>query len=177
MSKTETATFAGGCFWCLDAVFRMTKGIKTVASGYGGGHVANPTYEQMHEQDTGHAEVVQVTFDPEIISYEVLCQIFWTTHDPTTLNQDGANVGTEYRSEIFYHNDEQKNTAEKVQHEFAEKLWSAPIVTRISKFTNFYPAEDYHQDYYNKNTQAGYCQVIINPKIAKFQQKFAQYLN
>ena len=173
---SETATLAGGCFWCLDAIFRQCKGVDSVASGFSGGHVENPSYEQSHTMDTGHAEAVQITFNPEIISYETILQIFWTTHDPTTLNRDGANVGPEYRSEIFYHDETQKNTADKVLHNFAEQLWEKPIVTKISKFKNFYPAEDYHQDYFNKNQSAGYCQVIINPKLAKFQEKFADYL-
>lgn len=176
MSKNDIATLASGCFWCLDAIFRQTKGVNKVTSGFSGGHVENPSYMQTHQQDTGHAEAVQVEFDPNIVPYEVLLQIFWSTHNPTTLNQDGANIGAEYRSEVFYHSIEQKKTAEKVLHDFAQKLWDKPIVTKITKFTNFYPAEDYHQDYYNKNTQAGYCQVIINPKIAKFQSKFAKYL-
>lgn len=172
----ETATLAGGCFWCLDAIFRRTKGVNSVSSGFSGGHVENPTYEQSHTIDTGHAEAVQITFDPSTISYETILQIFWTTHDPTTLNRDGANVGPEYRSEVFYHSDEQKATAESVLQEYAQKLWDNPIVTKITEYTNFYPAEDYHQDYYNKNESAGYCQVIINPKLTKFQEKFTDYL-
>jgi peptide-methionine (S)-S-oxide reductase len=176
MSNLQKATLAGGCFWCLDAIFRITKGVKTVNSGYSGGHAKNPTYQQMHDEDTGHAEAVQIVFDPEIISYEVLLQIFWTTHDPTTLNRDGANVGKEYRSEVFYHDETQKQTAENVMNSFAKDLWGKPIVTKITMFTNFYPAEDYHQDYYAQNTRAGYCQVIINPKISKFREKFTEYI-
>lgn len=173
---SETATLAGGCFWCLDAIFRRTKGVNSVVSGFSGGHVKNPSYMQTHSEDTGHVESVQITFDPEIISYETILKIFWTTHNPTTLNQDGANIGPEYRSEVFYHSEQQHEIARKVLHDFAGKLWDKPIVTKITKFTNFYPAEDYHQDYYNKNSQAGYCQVIINPKLAKFQEKFSDYL-
>jgi peptide-methionine (S)-S-oxide reductase len=172
----QKATLAGGCFWCLDAIYRRTKGVTLVTSGYAGGHADNPTYQQMHDQNTGHAEAVQIEFEPKIISYETILQIFWTTHNPTTLNQDGANIGTEYRSEIFYHDDIQKHTAEKVKVDFASKLWDDPIVTRISPFTNFFPAEDYHQDFYQKNPNAAYCQVIINPKLAKFSQKFASYI-
>ena len=173
---TQTATLAGGCFWCLDAIFRRTKGVTNVQSGFSGGHVKNVTYEQSHTMNTGHAEAVQITFDPSIISYEVILQIFWTTHNPTTLNQDGANIGPEYRSEVFYHDDSQKAAAEKVLHEYAEKLWDDTIVTKITAFKNFYPADEYHQDYYSKNQQAGYCQVIINPKLAKFQENFKDYL-
>lgn len=172
----ETATLAGGCFWCHDAIFRRAKGVTAVTAGYAGGHTDHPTYEQMHHDETGHAEAVQIEYDSKIISYETLLQIFWATHNPTTLNQDGANIGSEYRSEVFYHNESQKQLAEKVKKEFTEKLWDNPVVTKITPYKNFFPAEDYHQDYYNKNPQAAYCQVVINPKLAKFQEKFADWL-
>lgn len=172
----EKATLAGGCFWCLDTIYRQTRGVSSVVSGYSGGHVTNPTYLQMHEEDTGHAEAVQIQFDPDVIPYRTILEIFWASHNPTTLNQDGANVGAEYRSEIFYHNEEQKQVAEKTKTEYAAKLWDNPIVTKITPFSNFYPAEDYHQDYYTKNPQAGYCQVIINPKLEKFRHKFEKWL-
>jgi peptide-methionine (S)-S-oxide reductase len=175
MVKSETITLAGGCFWCLDAVFRRVTGVNTVSSGFSGGHVKHPKYEQIHAQDTGHAEAVQIVFQPNKISLEVILQIFWTAHDPSKKNQDGANIGPQYRSEIFYHSYEQKQTAETVLNEFARPLWNGRVSTKITKLTNFYPAEDYHQDYYNKNQRAGYCQVIINPKISKVKENFAKY--
>lgn len=176
MRSSQVATLAGGCFWCLDAIFRQTKGVKSVQSGFSGGHVENPSYMQTHEEDTGHAEAVQIEFNPDVISYETILRIFWTSHNPTTLNRDGANVGPEYRSEVFYHDETQRKTAENVLRDYAEKLWDDPIVTKITKYKNFYPAEEHHQDYFNKNPQAGYCQVIINPKITKFKEKFKDYL-
>jgi peptide-methionine (S)-S-oxide reductase len=172
----EIATFGGGCFWCLDAIFRRTKGITKVTSGYSGGDSDDPNYEKIHDDETGHAESVQVEFDTNIISYDILLEIFWTSHNPTTLNQDGANHGTEYRSIIFYHNDEQKKLAEKSLHEFAEKIWDDPIVTEIAPLTRFYTAEEYHQDFYNKEPQNPYCQIVINPKLEKFRKKFADYI-
>ncbi|MDZ7785609.1 MAG: peptide-methionine (S)-S-oxide reductase MsrA [Candidatus Saccharibacteria bacterium] len=176
MRSSQVATLAGGCFWCLDAIFRQTKGVKSVQSGFSGGHVENPSYMQTHDEDTGHAEAVQIEFNPDVISYETILRIFWTSHNPTTLNRDGANVGPEYRSEVFYHDETQRKTAENVLRDYAEKLWDDPIVTKITKYKNFYPAEEHHQDYFNKNPQAGYCQVIINPKITKFKEKFKDYL-
>ena len=173
----STATLAGGCFWCHDAIYRRTKGVIYVTAGFAGGIVQNPTYQQVHSEDTGHAEAVQLEFNPNIISFETILQIFWATHDPTTLNQDGANIGPQYRSEIFYHSEDQRHVAEQMLHNYAEQLWDKPVVTKITEFTNFYPADEYHQDYYSKNPQAAYCQVIINPKLTKFQAKFSDWLN
>ena len=171
----EVATFAGGCFWCLDAVFEELKGVTRVESGYSGGQVANPTYEQVCTGATGHAETVQITFDPKVISYRDLLDVFFTIHDPTTLNRQGNDVGTQYRSAIFTHSPEQKAAAEKAIADLtAQKLWDGKIVTQIEPFTTFYAAEDYHQGYYNKNPNAGYCQLIIAPKVAKFRK---HYLN
>ncbi len=173
----EVATLAGGCFWCHDAIYRRAKGVVTVTSGYSGGNTKNPSYEEVCTGNSGHAECVQIEFDPSTITYEVLLKIFWATHDPTQLNRDGANVGTQYRSEVFYHSDEQYKTAEKVMKEYAEPLWDNEVVTKLSAFSTFYPAEDYHQDYYNKNVSAGYCQVIINPKLSKFSSTFSEWLD
>ena len=173
---TETATFGGGCFWCLDAIFRRTVGINKVTSGYAGGNTDNPNYEQIHTQTTGHAESVQVEYDPEVISYEVLLEIFWTSHNPTTLNQDGANHGSEYRSIIFYENEDQKVIAEKSRDEVANTIWQEPIVTEIIPVGKFYPAESYHQDFYNKQPSNPYCQIVINPKLDKFRKRFKQYV-
>lgn len=170
----ETATLAGGCFWCTEAVFQEIKGVNKVVSGFSGGHLEEPTYEQMHTQDTGHAECVQITFDPNIISYAQLLEVFYYTHNPTTLNQDGANIGPEYRSEIFYHNQKQHKIAEEVQATFAKELWSDPIVTKITKFEKFWPAGEEHQNFYKKHPEQAYCQVIINPKLNKFKAKFAK---
>lgn len=172
----ELATFGGGCFWCLDAIFHRTKGIISIRSGYSGGKSKSPTYDSIHSDATGHAESVQVEFDPNIISYEVLLQIFWTSHNPTTPNRDGANIGSEYRSIIFYHNDLQKDEAEKSRDKYASELWSDEIVTEIIPFEKFYDAEDHHQDFYNKQPSHPYCQIVINPKLAKFSDKFSSYL-
>jgi len=167
----ETATFAGGCFWCTEAVFKRLKGVEEVISGYSGGRTANPTYEEVSSGDTGHAEAIQVKFDTSVISYEQLLEIFFKLHDPTTLNQQGADIGEQYRSAIFYHNDQQKETAEKVIEKFEkEKVYDDPIVTEITRFTNFYTAEDYHQDYFRKNPSAPYCAVVITPKLQKLQK-------
>lgn len=173
---TNVATFGGGCFWCLDAIFHRTKGILSIKSGYSGGSSANPSYESIHNNATGHTESVQVEFDPSIISYDVLLQIFWTSHNPTTPNQDGASIGSEYRSIIFYHDEDQRLAAETSRDTFAAELWSDPIVTEIIPFDKFYDAEDYHQDFYNKQPQHPYCQIVINPKLAKFSEKFASYI-
>lgn len=175
--STQVATIAGGCFWCLEAVFDDVRGVEHVESGYSGGHVANPTYEQTCSGRTGHAEAIQVTFDPQVISFKELLEIFFTIHDPTTLNRQGADVGTQYRSAIFYHNDEQKRIAEQVIQEFnAEKIWNAPIVTELKPFTEFYIAEDYHQEYFKKNPYQGYCRAIIAPKVSKFREHFRDKL-
>ncbi len=172
--KVEIATLGAGCFWCVEAVFQELKGVQRVVSGYSGGMVDHPTYKQVCSGTTGHAEAVQVTFDPEIISYEDLLYVFWRTHDPTTLNHQGADVGTQYRSVIFYYNEEQKAIAEKSKQETeASGLWPDPIVTEIAPFHNFYPAEAYHQDYYRNNPYQPYCRVIIDPKIRKLRKEFA----
>lgn len=174
MSNLETATFAGGCFWCTEAVFNKLKGIEEVTSGYSGGKVENPTYEDVSSGNTGHAEAIQIKFDPSVISYEQLLEIFFKLHDPTTLNQQGADIGEQYRSVIFYHNDKQREIAERVMEKFEkEKIYDDPIVTEITEFTNFYKAEDYHQDYYEKNKNSNpYCRIVIDPKIIKLYKDF-----
>jgi peptide-methionine (S)-S-oxide reductase len=169
----ETATFGSGCFWCTEAVFQQLKGVSSVVSGYSGGHVENPTYQQVCTGRTGHAEVCQIQFDPEQISYEELLEVFFNTHDPTTLNRQGNDVGTQYRSVIFYHSEEQRETAERVKAELDNSGdWKNPIVTEIVPFEGFYKAEDYHQNYYHNNPNAGYCRVIIAPKLNKFEKVF-----
>ena len=174
---TQKATLAGGCFWCLEAVFNDLKGVIEVKSGYAGGHVENPTYQQVCTGATGHAEVVQVTFDPSIISYEDLLNIFFAIHDPTTLNRQGADVGTQYRSEIFTHDEDQQATAEKKIEELNKAgLWNAPIVTQISPISNFSFAEDYHQEYFANNPNQPYCQAVVAPKVAKFRKQFIDKL-
>lgn len=176
-NNLEVATLAGGCFWCLDAVYQKLRGVEKVVSGYMGGQVDNPTYKQVCYGNTGHAEVVQLTFNPELVSYKELLEIFFTIHDPTTLNRQGADVGTQYRSAIFYHSPEQKETAEQVIAELtAEGVWGDPIVTEIVPLDKFYVAEDYHQNYYANNPNQGYCTVVIAPKVSKFRQKFLEKL-
>ena len=173
----EVATLAGGCFWCLDAVFKELKGVERVVSGYAGGRVRNPSYQQVCSGNSGHAEVVQITFDPTEASYHELLEVFFTIHDPTTMNRQGADVGTQYRSAIFYHSPQQKQTAEQVIREIeAKKIWDGKIVTEVAPFTDFYAAEDYHQDYYAQNPDQAYCQVVIAPKVAKFRKKFVEQL-
>lgn len=173
----EVATLGGGCFWCLEAVFEQLRGVERVVSGYAGGQVDQPTYRQVCDGTTGHAEVVQVTFDPAAISYQQLLQVFFATHDPTTLNRQGADVGTQYRSAIFYHSPEQQAAAEAVIAELtAQNIWPGKIVTQVVPLERFYPAEDYHQGYYRDNPVQGYCQVVISPKVAKFRQQFAGLL-
>lgn len=175
--QSEVAVFGGGCFWCVEAVFQRVKGVEDVVSGYAGGHAGEVSYEQMHKEDTGHAEVVQITFSPEAVSYEQLLEIFWTVHDPTTPNRQGNDVGPEYRSIILTTSDEQYDQAKKSKEEVATQLWSNPIVTEIKPLDEFYTAEEYHQDYYNQNRDRNpYCQVIIDPKLAKFKQKFAHLM-
>jgi len=175
--QRETATLAGGCFWCLEAVFDDLRGVESVVSGYAGGRVPNPTYEHVCAGTTGHAEVVQITFDPAQVSYRELLEVFFTIHDPTTLNRQGGDVGTQYRSAIFYHSDEQKQTAEQVIRDIeAEEIWESPIVTEVVPLTEFYPAEDYHQEYYARNPRAGYCQVVIAPKVSKFRSQYLSRL-
>jgi peptide-methionine (S)-S-oxide reductase len=176
-SKLEKATFGSGCFWCTEAIFERVKGVTSVASGYAGGKVENPSYEEVCTGKTGHAEVIQIKFDPSVVSFDELLEIFWKTHDPTTLNRQGADVGTQYRSVIFFHNDEQKNKAESYKNELNEaKIWKDPIVTEISPYTNFYGAENYHQDYYEQNPNKGYCSFVITPKIEKFEKVFKDKL-
>jgi peptide-methionine (S)-S-oxide reductase len=173
----ETATFGEGCFWCTEAIFERVKGVHSVVSGYSGGTVKNPTYEQVCTGTTGHAEVTQITYDPKVVSYDELLKIFFKTHDPTSLNRQGADIGTQYRSVIFYHNDEQKKKAEYYKTELDKSgAWDKPIVTQIVPFTNFYPAEDYHQDYFAKNPNQGYCAYVIGPKVEKFEKVFKDKL-
>ena len=175
--KTETITLGGGCFWCLEAAYDQLEGVLDVVSGYAGGHKPNPDYKSVCSGKTGHAEVVQVTFDPQVISFKEILEIFFTIHDPTTLNRQGADVGTQYRSGIFYHTEEQKAIAEQVIAEFeAEKIWPNPIVTEVTALDEFYPAEEYHQEYFQRNPYQGYCQVVIAPKVGKFRKKFAHRL-
>lgn len=172
-NKTETATLAGGCFWCLEAVFDDLNGVISVESGYSGGKTADPTYEAVCSGKTGHAEVVQITFDPAIISYADLLRVFFTIHDPTTLNRQGADAGTQYRSAIFHHSAEQKATAEQIIKEIGdEKIWNDPIVTELAPFEKFYVAEDYHQEYYANNPFQPYCRAVIAPKVTKFRAKY-----
>lgn len=171
-SPREVATLAGGCFWCLEAVYDQLRGVEDVVSGYSGGTVPNPTYEQVCTGTTGHAEVVQVTFDPAVIAYRDLLDVFFTIHDPTTLNRQGGDVGTQYRSAIFYHTSEQKATAEQVVKELTDaKVWADPIVTEITPFRAFYPAEMYHQEYFARNPNQPYCNAVVAPKVAKFRKQ------
>ena len=174
--NTEIATFGAGCFWCVEAVFQELKGVLKVESGYMGGAIPNPTYREVCTGTTGHAEVTRITFDPTVISYEELLEVLWTTHDPTTLNRQGADAGTQYRSAIFYHSDEQKSKAEKSKKEVATTIWDSPIVTEIVPADTFYPAEEYHQDYYALNPNAGYCRAVISPKVAKVRATFTDKL-
>jgi peptide-methionine (S)-S-oxide reductase len=177
VTTLEQATLAGGCFWCLEAVFLELRGVEKVESGYAGGTVPSPTYEQVCTGTTGHAEVGRVTFDPAAISYRDLLEIFFTVHDPTTLNRQGADVGTQYRSAIFYHTAEQRATAEAVIAGLgSEKVWDAPIVTQVVPFETFYPAEEYHRDYYRRNPGQGYCRAVIAPKVAKLRKMYFEKL-
>ncbi len=177
MAGSETATLGGGCFWCLEAVFEMVDGVTRVKSGYAGGQIQNPTYEQVCTGQTGHAEVVQVDFDPDVVSYGEILEIFFGIHDPTTLNRQGADVGTQYRSAIFTHSDEQQATAAAVRAEVdGNGPWDDPIVTTIEPLATFYPAEDYHDAYFQRNGTQPYCQVVIAPKVAKFRQSFSHKL-
>ena len=173
--QREVATLAGGCFWCLEAVFDDLRGVESVESGYMGGDVPDPTYRQVCSGTTGHAEVVQITFDPQVLSFRELLEVFFTIHDPTTLNRQGADIGTQYRSAIFYHSPEQLEIARKTISELnAEGIWDAPIVTELSPLTQFYLAEDYHQEYYAQNASQPYCRMVVAPKVAKFRQKFLE---
>jgi peptide-methionine (S)-S-oxide reductase len=171
--NVQIATFANGCFWCTEAVFQQLKGVKKVVSGYSGGHVENPTYEQVCGKNTGHAEALRIEYNPQQISFDELLEVFWKTHDPTTLNKQGNDVGPQYRSVIFYHNDEQKEKAEKYKKELdASGVFDAPIVTTIEPFGVFYPAEDYHTNYYKRNPSQPYCYYVIKPKMEKFKKIF-----
>jgi peptide-methionine (S)-S-oxide reductase len=175
---TEQATLGGGCFWCLDAGFRGLGGVRSVVSGYAGGALPDPSYRQVCSGVTGHAEVVQIGFDPAQVDYETLLRVFFSLHDPTTLNRQGADVGTQYRSVIFYHSDAQRATAQRVMAELtAERLWPDPIVTELTPLTHFYPAEEYHQDYFRQNPHQGYCQVVIAPKLAKLRERHRALFN
>ncbi|HEU4880644.1 MAG TPA: peptide-methionine (S)-S-oxide reductase MsrA [Longimicrobium sp.] len=171
--QREVATLAGGCFWCLEAVFDQLRGVDSVVSGYAGGRVPNPSYEAVCSGTTGHAEVVQITFDPAQVSFRELLEVFFTIHDPTTLNRQGADVGTQYRSAIFTHSDEQAQTAREVIRDLeAEGVWESPIVTQVEPITTFYPAETYHQEYFERNPRQGYCQIVIAPKVAHFRSQY-----
>jgi len=175
--STEVATLAGGCFWCLEAVYDELKGVLDVVSGYSGGQIANPSYEAVCTGETGHAESVQITFDPSMVSYRELLEVFFTIHDPTSLNRQGADVGTQYRSAIFYHSPEQKATAEQVIHQLTDQqVWPRPIVTEVTPFKVFYPAEAYHQEYFKHNPYQGYCIAVIAPKVAKFRHTYLEKL-
>ena len=173
----ETATLAGGCFWCLEATFEMLKGVDKSISGYAGGHVDNPSYKQVCNGTTGHAEVVQLTYDPAVIGFSDLLDVFFTIHDPTTLNRQGADVGTQYRSAIYYNSTAQKEAAEaKIKELTAKKVWGAPIVTEVAPLKEFYAAEDYHQGYYRNNPYQGYCQAVVAPKVQKMRKVWAARL-
>ncbi|MDA7980967.1 MAG: peptide-methionine (S)-S-oxide reductase MsrA [Pirellulales bacterium] len=176
-TKLETATFGTGCFWCTEAVFQQLKGVHSVVSGYTGGHVENPTYKQICTGTTGHAEVVQIQFDPRVIAFKDLLEVFWKTHDPTTLNRQGADVGPQYRSAVFFHSEEQKKLAERYKQELdSSGAFEQPIVTEITESSTFYPAEDYHQNYFNLNGSQPYCSFVIRPKLEKFEQAFSDKL-
>ena len=176
-TNLQTATLAGGCFWCLEAVYDEIKGIQGVESGYAGGHMDNPTYRAVCNGDTGHAEVVQVHFDPNVVSYRDLLNVFFAIHDPTTLNRQGADVGTQYRSAIFYHDDDQKKIAEELIKDLnAQKIWDKPIVTKVEKLDKFYLAEDYHQEYFARNPYQPYCMAVVAPKVSKFRKHFLEML-
>jgi peptide-methionine (S)-S-oxide reductase len=175
---TEQATLGGGCFWCLDAAYRRLDGVLSVVSGYAGGQLPDPDYRQVCSGTTGHAEVVQLTVDPAIIDYGTLLRVFFSLHDPTTLNRQGVDVGTQYRSVIYYHSDAQREEAERLIAQLTEaKVWANPIVTELAPLPDFYPAEDYHQDYFHRNPYQGYCQLVIAPKLAKVRERYGDLLN
>lgn len=180
MSENQTlavATLAGGCFWCLEAVYDQLKGVVDVVSGYAGGSVTNPTYQAVCNGTTGHAEVVQIQYDPRIVSFQDLLNVFFTIHDPTTLNRQGADVGTQYRSAIFYHTPEQQRIAQETIADLnARQLWDKPIVTEVTAMSTFYAAEDYHQEYFARNPYQGYCQAVVAPKVAKFRKLYIESL-
>jgi peptide-methionine (S)-S-oxide reductase len=175
--RSEVATLGGGCFWCLEAVFDDLRGVESVESGYAGGETVDPTYQEVCSGTTGHAEVVRVTFDPREVSYKEILEVFFTIHDPTTLNRQGADVGTQYRSAVFYHSPEQKEAAERTIAELdAAKIWDAPVITEVVPLEKFYEAEDYHQEYFRKNPAQGYCRMVVAPKVAKFRAHFLEKL-
>ena len=177
MSSLETATIGGGCFWCTEAVFDAVIGVEEVVSGYAGGHKENPTYEEVCSETTGHAEVIQIKFDPETISFREILMIFFATHDPTTLNRQGNDIGSSYRSAIFFHSEEQETTAKEVISEIdSEKIFDDPIVTEVTAYSNFYSAEDYHQNYFENNPNQPYCAAVVGPKVSKFRKQFADRL-
>lgn len=172
-AAVETATFGNGCFWCTEAVFQQIKGVKSVASGYTGGAVPNPTYEQVCRGTTGHAEAIQLTYDPKVVTYPELLEVFWRSHDPTTLNRQGNDVGTQYRSAIFYHSDRQRELAERYKRKLDEAgVYSSPVVTEIVPAAVFYPAEAYHQNFFNENPRQGYCRAVVGPKVEKIRAVF-----
>ncbi|MFN7829062.1 MAG: peptide-methionine (S)-S-oxide reductase MsrA [Acidobacteriota bacterium] len=174
-NNLHIATLGGGCFWCLEAVFQEVEGVSRVVSGYAGGHVDNPTYQQVCLELTGHAEVVQITFDPEIVSFGQLLEIFFTIHDPTTLNRQGADQGSQYRSAIFYHSEEQRDVANAtIERLTRDGVWAQPIVTEVAPLAKFYPAEGYHQNYYRNNPVQPYCLMVVRPKVAKYREKFGR---
>ncbi len=173
----EQATLGGGCFWCLEAVYKDLRGVERVVSGYAGGEVVEPTYEQVCSGTTGHAEVVQITYDPGAVSFRELLEVFFTIHDPTTPNRQGADVGTQYRSAVFYHTPEQKEEAQRVVTEMTvNNVWPSPIVTEVAPLEVFYPAEDYHQDYFERNPYQGYCRMVVAPKVSEFRKQFLEKL-
>ncbi|HNT80582.1 MAG TPA: peptide-methionine (S)-S-oxide reductase MsrA [Bacteroidia bacterium] len=175
--QLDTATFGAGCFWCVEAIFQQVKGVEHVESGYAGGHIKNPSYEMVCSGKSGHAEVIQLLYNPQLISYDELLEIFWKTHDPTTLNRQGADVGTQYRSSVFYHNEEQKTKAEYYKNKLnEEKAYDDAVVTTIEAYTNYTKAEKYHQDYYNQNQNQPYCSFVIQPKLDKFKKAFQSKL-
>lgn len=176
MKELSRATFGAGCYWCVEAVFQNLKGVEKVISGFMGGHIKNPAYKEVCQGSTGHAEVCQIDFDSSVISFDELLEVLWTTHDPTTLNQQGADKGTQYRSAIYYHDEEQKTKAERSKLEVAPQYWDAPIVTEVTEASEFYEAPSNHFNYFNDNPTAGYCRVVISPKISKFKKRFADKL-
>lgn len=173
---TAYALLGGGCFWCVEAVYQRMKGVIHIESGYAGGHVKNPPYREICTKTTGHAEVILIKYNPQITSYEEILEVFFRTHNPTTLNQQGNDIGPQYRSVIYYYNEEQKKIAEHVKNNYASQFWDDPIVTEISKFVNYYPAEDYHQNYFNNNRLQGYCVFVVKPKVDKFVKEFKDKL-
>jgi peptide-methionine (S)-S-oxide reductase len=175
-AQREVAVLGGGCFWCLEAVYEQLEGVEKVVSGYAGGHVANPTYEAVCRETTGHAEVVQVTFDPRVTTYREILQVFFTIHDPTTLNRQGNDEGTQYRSVIFWHTPDQEATAKEIMATYATEAWGPRIVTELKKHTEFFPAESYHQGYFRNNPGQGYCRAIVAPKVAKFRKTWEKKL-